>query len=146
MKYHIDHINEISEKLLQQLSSKKILLYGEMGAGKTTLIKALVKNLGSIDAASSPTFSIVNEYIIGHEKIFHFDLYRVKNVIELMDIGFEDYLNSDHWVFIEWPEVAEGLLTESVEKITINFKNKHSRTLKLSSSNHKNQKEAINEH
>ncbi len=146
LDYHIDDINDAAEALIRRLTSKTVLFYGDMGTGKTTLIKALVKNLGSSDDVSSPTFSIVNEYEAGNNKIVHFDLYRIKDKMELMDIGFEEYVNSDDWVFIEWPELAIDLLPDHYEILSVHLKNKHSRTLKLSSNNHKTLKEAIKEH
>jgi len=85
---------------------KKFAFYGEMGAGKTTLIKAMCLALGIEEPTSSPTFAIVNEYQ-GKQKIYHFDLFRLKNRQELLDIGFEEYLSGDHYIFIEWPAIAE---------------------------------------
>ncbi len=87
-----------------------VLLHGTMGAGKTTIMKSLCKALGSSDDASSPTFSLVNEYHCPSGKIFHFDLYRLKNPTELLDMGFEEYLDSGAWCFIEWPELGERFL------------------------------------
>jgi len=82
-----------------------------MGVGKTTLIKELIKQLGSLDNVSSPTFSLVNEYDSRKgEKIYHFDFYRIKSEEEALDMGIEDYLYSDIWCFIEWPEKVKNLL------------------------------------
>jgi tRNA threonylcarbamoyladenosine biosynthesis protein TsaE len=92
-----------------------VLLHGTMGAGKTTIMKSLCKALGSSDDVSSPTFSLVNEYQCFHGKIFHFDLYRIKKPSELLDMGFEEYVDSGEWCFIEWPELAESILpTETI--------------------------------
>lgn len=86
-------------------------LHGELGAGKTTLIKGFCAALGVKDQASSPSFAIVNEYrAAGGEPVYHFDLYRLKDAPELEGIGFEEYLDSGAYCFIEWPELAEGLL------------------------------------
>ncbi|MDI9339914.1 MAG: tRNA (adenosine(37)-N6)-threonylcarbamoyltransferase complex ATPase subunit type 1 TsaE [Sediminibacterium sp.] len=89
-----------------------VLLEGQMGAGKTTLVKQICQLLGVTDGISSPTYSIVNEYQGKDHLIFHFDLYRLKDVQELMDMGFEDYLYQNAWVFIEWPELAEPFLPD----------------------------------
>ena len=93
----------------------------DMGVGKTTLIKAMVKALGSTDDVTSPTFSIVNEYESLKGKIFHFDMYRIEDEMEALNFGFEDYLNSDtNWLFIEWPENVSNLLPEDVSEIDDN--------------------------
>jgi tRNA threonylcarbamoyladenosine biosynthesis protein TsaE len=90
---------------------KFVLFEGEMGAGKTTLIKALCKKAGVLDAVGSPTFSIVNEYkTLAGQTIYHFDFYRIKNLQEAFDIGYEEYFFSGHQCFIEWPEKIQSLL------------------------------------
>jgi tRNA threonylcarbamoyladenosine biosynthesis protein TsaE len=94
--------------------------YGTMGAGKTTFIKSICNQLGVVDTVNSPTFAIINEYATeGENQIHHFDLYRLEKEQELLDIGFEDYLYSNNWNFIEWPEIAEPFFTESVVKVEI---------------------------
>ena len=133
INYNINELESVATKLLEQINSKIVLLYGDMGVGKTTLIKAIVNALGSTDDVTSPTFSIVNEYESPNGSIFHFDMYRISDEMEALNFGFEDYLNSDrNWVFIEWPENVSNLLPENVSEITITLKNKISRTLKLS--------------
>jgi tRNA threonylcarbamoyladenosine biosynthesis protein TsaE len=93
-----------------------------MGAGKTTLIKAILKHLGVNDATSSPTFSIVNEYRLeNNSPLYHFDLYRLNSEEEAYDFGIEEYLYSDAWCFIEWPEKAPNLLPKDHTKILINI-------------------------
>ncbi len=114
-----------------------------MGAGKTTLIKALVQSLGSNDVVSSPTFSLVNEYEITDDKIYHFDLYRIRDENELLDIGFEDYIHSKHWVFIEWPEKAKDFIPIDSQLITIKTTKKTSRAIILSSNTNKKTNEAM---
>src|SRR5699024_7875493 len=90
------------------------------GAGKTTLIKSLAKQLGVTDTISSPTFSLVNEHITATgEKFYHFDLYRLNSLEEALDIGIEDYLDSDAWIFIEWPERIIPLLATGIHKVEI---------------------------
>lgn len=114
MRFEIQNISEIHQVIKQIFETfpelKHILFYGEMGSGKTTFISAVCKFLGSTDEISSPTFSIVNEYRLEREKIFHFDLYRIKNIQELQNIGFEEYLSENAYLFIEWPQVAEELI------------------------------------
>ena len=101
----------IAKEIIQNSSSKIILFHGDMGVGKTTLIKEICKTLGTEDLISSPTFSIVNEYITSNdETIFHFDFYRIDNEEEAYNIGVEDYFDSNHWCLIEWPSVVENLL------------------------------------
>lgn len=101
-------------------TSRHFLFYGPMGAGKTTFIKELCCVLGTVDNLSSPTYSIINEYAYANGKIFHFDLYRLKDAEELLDIGVEDYLASEHFCFFEWPEMAETLVNRNHIKIEIN--------------------------
>ncbi|WP_456441730.1 tRNA (adenosine(37)-N6)-threonylcarbamoyltransferase complex ATPase subunit type 1 TsaE [Psychroserpens sp.] len=133
INYNITELESVSTRLLEQINSRIVLFRGNMGVGKTTLIKAIVKALGSTDDVTSPTFSIVNEYESLKGKIFHFDMYRIEDEMEALNFGFEDYLNLDaNWIFIEWPENVANLLPEDVSEITITDKNKISRTLKLS--------------
>jgi tRNA threonylcarbamoyladenosine biosynthesis protein TsaE len=90
-----------------------------MGVGKTTMIKEIAKSLGVTDTISSPTFSIVNEYEIDNDKIFHFDFYRTLNKAEIFDIGYEEYIFSSSYCFIEWPEKAHELLPSSFVKVNM---------------------------
>ena len=100
-----------------------------MGVGKTTLIKALVKALGSNDDVSSPTFSIVNEYKLNEQKIFHFDLYRINDLEEAYNFGIEDYLDSDNWIIIEWPDIIEPILSGDECVITLSIQSENKRQL-----------------
>ena len=95
-----------------------------MGAGKTTLIKALVSELGSLDTVSSPTFGLVNEYHDGNGTVlaYHFDFYRLEDELEAMDMGLEDYLNSDAWIFMEWPEKIPNLIPPDTMNINIEIR------------------------
>jgi tRNA threonylcarbamoyladenosine biosynthesis protein TsaE len=115
--YSLKELPDIANQLLKKVKYKKLLFYGEMGVGKTTLIKEICKHLKVMDTISSPTFSLVNEYkSITGEKIYHFDFYRIEHEEEAFDIGIEDYFDSDAWCLIEWPENIENLLPlESVE-------------------------------
>jgi len=99
---------------------KVFAFHGEMGAGKTTFIKSLCKYLGSDDNFSSPTYSIVNEYQCQSGKIYHFDLYRLNSAEELFDIGFEEYIDSGNYCFIEWPEKALPFIQKTYLSIVIN--------------------------
>ena len=129
--YTIQELPEIAEKVLFDASNKILLFYGDMGVGKTTLIKEIAKLLGVNDNISSPTYSIVNEYEIDNDKVYHFDFYRIKNEEEALDIGIEEYLYSGHWVLIEWPENIKNLLPLENTKINL-IKNKNeSRTINI---------------
>lgn len=111
----------VVKELVKKTPSKVLCFYGEMGAGKTTLIKALLKELGGIDVVNSPTFGIANEYLDGNEEVlaYHFDFYRLNDEMEALDLGFEDYLQTQAWILIEWPEKIASLLPEDATAITI---------------------------
>ena len=110
IQYSLDKIEEAAKKLIASCNTKILLFQGPMGSGKTTLIAAILKVLGCDSKASSPSFSIVNEYPIEDDVVYHFDFYRVKNQHEALDIGVEEYFFSDHWNLIEWPEKIENLV------------------------------------
>ncbi|MGZ3757611.1 MAG: tRNA (adenosine(37)-N6)-threonylcarbamoyltransferase complex ATPase subunit type 1 TsaE [Mucilaginibacter sp.] len=95
------------------------LFYGDMGAGKTTLIKSICHVLGSNDNITSPTFAIVNEYSAGTDKLYHFDFYRLKDQTEAMDMGCEEYFYSGRYCFIEWPEKIPDVLPEHFIRVQI---------------------------
>ena len=129
--FNIAGINSIAKEILQSVNSKVLLFYGELGVGKTTLIGEIVKELGCLSDVSSPTFSIVNEYKVKEGLVFHFDFFRIENEEEVYDIGFEDYLDSDNWIFIEWPEKIELLLPDHVNEIRLEKEQENSRIIKL---------------
>jgi tRNA threonylcarbamoyladenosine biosynthesis protein TsaE len=109
--FSLDEINQVAEKILSQNLQKVILFNGEMGVGKTTLIKVLAQQLGVTDATSSPTFSLVNEYQLpNHQYFYHFDVYRLKNESEALDMGIDEYLYSGNWCCIEWAEKIPNLI------------------------------------
>lgn len=132
LDFSLDEINEIATQILDQNPKKIILLNGEMGAGKTTLINQIVKKLGVLDATGSPTFSLVNEYqTTNKEVIYHFDLYRLQSENEALDMGVEDYLYSGNWCFIEWSEKIPNLIPVSHSKIEISVLENGKRKLTL---------------
>lgn len=118
--FSLQEIQETAQKILAQNIKKVILLQGEMGVGKTTLIKAIAKQLGVKDMASSPTFSIVNEYGTGNgEIIYHFDLYRLNSEEEAYDMGLDEYFYSGNLCLIEWPEKTPNLIPLDHTSISI---------------------------
>ncbi|MDP5157149.1 MAG: tRNA (adenosine(37)-N6)-threonylcarbamoyltransferase complex ATPase subunit type 1 TsaE [Flaviramulus sp.] len=117
--YGLEEVEDVVDQIIKNVKTKTILFYGNMGVGKTTIIKTLVKRLGSNDVVNSPTFSIVNEYNIRKDKIYHFDLYRIEDLEEAYNFGIEDYIDSDHWILIEWPELIEPILNNNYDKINI---------------------------
>ncbi|MCX2837321.1 tRNA (adenosine(37)-N6)-threonylcarbamoyltransferase complex ATPase subunit type 1 TsaE [Salinimicrobium sp. MT39] len=117
--YLLSEIETVARKLLEKSGSKTLLFYGEMGAGKTTLIKALLKALGAVDTGSSPTFSLVNVYETENGTVNHFDFYRINDESEAWDMGFEEYLESGNWNFIEWPQKIQNFIEEGDQKVEI---------------------------
>lgn len=133
MEYSLNEIQKTAQLCIENVKYKSVLFYAEMGVGKTTLIKEIVKMLGSKDDVSSPTFSIVNEYEAPNFSIFHFDFYRIHDEEEVYDLGFEDYFNNTKdWQLMEWPELIPNLLPDAFTKIEIELLNNGKRKLKLS--------------
>lgn len=115
MTFEINRIEDwekVVENIIPRLKDKILLLKGNLGAGKTTFTKSLVKELGSDDNVDSPTYALVNEYHCPNGKIFHFDLYRVEDVEELYDMGIDEYLEEGFLSIIEWPEIYEDELED----------------------------------
>jgi tRNA threonylcarbamoyladenosine biosynthesis protein TsaE len=109
--YTLNQIDDIAKRILSSTKRKIFLFYGSMGVGKTTIIKAFAKELGVTDNVSSPTFSLVNEYLDERGKpLYHFDFYRIENEEEALDMGIEEYFDVDAYCFIEWPEKIKNLL------------------------------------
>ena len=118
----LEHIHEAAREFIAAMGDNTVFaLYGKMGAGKTTFIKALCQELGVEDVVTSPTFAVINEYRsdIAGELIYHFDFYRIKKLEEVYDMGYEDYFYSGALCFIEWPELVEELLPGNTIKVTI---------------------------
>jgi len=130
--YKIKDLSSTAKAILSQVKSKNVLFYGEMGSGKTTLISALVKELGGTSKTSSPTFSIVNEYEVTNDVVYHFDFYRINNQYEALDMGIEDYFGSEHWNFIEWPDKIKDLLPEHVSIVSLSIAEDDGRLLEIS--------------
>ena len=133
-KFHKQDLPLVAETLLKNSIHNCFCFYGDMGVGKTTLIKELLKELGAVDLGNSPTFGLVNEYHDNNGKLlaYHFDFYRIEDEEEAFDMGIEEYLDSGSWCFIEWPDKVQNLLPleSDVIKLTINQDN--SRTIEIS--------------
>lgn len=126
-------LDDAAKKIIATAQEEHIFIFeGEMGAGKTTLIKALASALGVTEIVTSPTFSIVNEYDADGKIIYHFDFYRIKNLQEAYDIGYEEYFYSGNICFIEWPEKIASLLPEHYLKIEIRVQNENDRVVSIS--------------
>jgi tRNA threonylcarbamoyladenosine biosynthesis protein TsaE len=132
IEFNLDEIKAVAKRILDANPEKVILFNGEMGAGKTTFIKAFCEQLGVKNPTSSPTFSLVNEYqIADNELVYHFDVYRLKNQNEALDMGIDDYLYSGNWCFIEWSEKIPDLIPEKHSVVTISVLNNGKRLLEL---------------
>ena len=129
--YSINEVGQVAKQLIEHAKTKTLLFYGGMGVGKTTLIKTIVRILGSDDDVSSPTFSIINEYKLKDEKIYHFDLYRINNLEDAYNFGIEDYLDSEYWKLIEWPEKIDSILHDDFDRIEIKLDTVNNRILSL---------------
>lgn len=125
-------IPEIAKQIVQHLKYPVCLFNGEMGTGKTTLIKAICREMGVTQNMSSPTYPIVNEYLTDNRtSVYHFDLYRIKVMEELLDIGFEEYIDSGNTCFIEWPNIGLSLLPKEYHVIQLTLAENGKRVLKL---------------
>lgn len=130
--YSLNELTAIAEEIVTTAPHKILLFYGEMGVGKTTLIKELCKVLGVEDIASSPTFSLVNEYrTTTNETVYHFDFYRIEDEEEAYDMGVEDYFYSNNWCLVEWPENIKNLLPLDTVSISISLLENGQRNIQL---------------
>ena len=133
---HIDSLEELheaAEAVIESLNGRTVVAFrGEMGAGKTTLIREIVAQLGSDDTVTSPTFAIVNQYS-GAEgrRIYHFDFYRIERIEEAYDFGYEEYFYSGDLCLVEWPEKIEGLLPEDTMQVRITADGEEERTIEI---------------
>jgi len=130
--FSLDEIGAAAKQLLAQDPAKVILFNGEMGAGKTTFIKQVAKALGVSDTTASPTFSLINEYLAeSGELLYHFDVYRLKDENEALDVGIEEYLYSGNWCFIEWAEKIPNLVPQDHTRVDITVEPDGRRKLKV---------------
>ncbi len=130
--YTLEELSAVAKEIISSVNAKTLLFYGEMGTGKTTLIKEIVKQLGVQDVAHSPTFSLVNEYLSQKgETIYHFDFYRIEQEEEAYDIGIEEYFYGNNWCLIEWPEKVENLLPLESVVIRLTLNSDHTRTIQI---------------
>lgn len=131
LTYTLHELPQVATSVLSSIHSRTLLFHGEMGVGKTTLIKELAAQMGVQDTLSSPTFSIVNEHVLEEGVLYHFDCYRIETEEEALDIGIEDYLDSGQWVFVEWPENISTLLPKTYDNIHLQKNKNGSRTLNI---------------
>lgn len=133
LNFTLDEIGVAASRFIAVAGAKRVVaLHGEMGAGKTTFVNAVCDQLGVTDAVSSPTFSIINQYMIaGGQKVYHIDLYRLKDEDEAVQAGVEDCLFSGSWCFVEWPEKAPGLFTEDILHVSLTTAGINSRKLTI---------------
>lgn len=130
--YSLKNLPEIATAIIASAKSKTLLFFGEMGVGKTTLIKEICKQLDVVDTISSPTFSLVNEYQTSDAvAVFHFDFYRITDEEEAFDMGIEEYLYNNDWCLIEWPQNVENLLPLEAVKVHLSVLEDGQRNLQL---------------
>ncbi len=129
----LSSMDDAARELLETLPDKRIFaFYGEMGAGKTTLIKALCRILQVTDVTSSPSFGLIYEYrTTGSESIYHFDFYRIEHLEEAYDIGYEEYIDSGQYCFIEWPDKVASLLPPETVNVKLQIAGNNERTMEV---------------
>lgn len=129
----LEHYPAAAQEFIEKIGNKRIFaFYGKMGTGKTTFIKSICEAMGVEDIINSPTFAIVNEYEdAAQNTIFHFDFYRIKSIAEVYNMGYEEYLYSDAYCFIEWPELIEELLPEESTKVFMEENEDGSRRVRI---------------
>jgi len=126
IKFQINQLKEVSVDVKEKIKTNIVLISGEMGVGKTTLIKEVLLSMKVVENVSSPTFSIINEYITGQNKIvYHMDLYRIKNISEIEGIGLFEYLESGNLCIIEWGDMIEKIIDSKYDKFIISKQNEY---------------------
>ena len=131
--YNKSNISKTAEHILANSEENLLCFYGDLGAGKTTLVKAIVSQLGAFEATSSPTFGLVNEYhdTDGNLLAYHIDCYRLEGIEEALDIGIEEYLDADCWVFVEWPERIKSLMPAKRTEVRLDVVGPEDRELEI---------------
>ncbi|MDC6364603.1 MULTISPECIES: tRNA (adenosine(37)-N6)-threonylcarbamoyltransferase complex ATPase subunit type 1 TsaE [Flavobacteriaceae] len=131
--FQIKDIGKVAKVIIDAVPNKTLCFYGDMGVGKTTFVKSIVKELGGVDEVNSPTFGLVNEYLGENGEIlaYHFDFYRIEEEMEALDMGVEEYFYSNKWIFIEWPEKIATLLPENAVKISMHFIDENTRSIEF---------------
>ena len=127
----LDELEIAAKELITVFSNDRVFaFYGKMGAGKTTFIQSICRALGSDDNVTSPTFALINEYNTANlDSIFHFDFYRIKDIEEAYDLGYEDYIYSGSYCLIEWPEMIDSLLPEKMVTVKIEVQDDDTRLI-----------------
>lgn len=129
LEYTLKEIDRVAKQLIDSFTHSIVSMSGQMGSGKTTLVQSIVSQLGSEEIVSSPTFGLVNEYNIPNGKLIHMDLYRLEQVSELEQLGFDDYISSGNLCLIEWPELAAKHIQSRCHHLNIEWVNDHKRKL-----------------
>ena len=129
LEYTLEEIDRIAKQLIDSFTHSIVAISGQMGSGKTTLVKSIVSQLGSEETVSSPTFGLVHEYNIPNGKLIHMDLYRLEQESELEQLGFDDYISTGNLCLIEWPELATQHIQGGCHNLNIEWVNDHKRKL-----------------
>lgn len=135
MVFHAKRLHDldrVAANIIKAAGEERIMaFYGQMGVGKTTLIRTICRSLGVKTEVTSPTFALVNEYPSGSGPVFHFDFYRINRISEALDFGIDEYFDSGHWCLIEWPEKVEELLPARVVRVLLTEEPDGSRTIRI---------------
>lgn len=129
LEYSLEEIDCVAKQLIDSFTHSIIAMSGQMGSGKTTLVQAIVSQLGNDETVSSPTFGLVHEYNIPNGKLIHMDLYRLEQESELEQLGFDDYISTENLCLIEWPELAVKHIQGRCHHLNIEWVNDHKRKL-----------------